>query len=128
MKSNIIPVAGDNAQCPTHRTEILAATKSRAIEVARSLQRPWATASELSLFIGFKPQEIDQALQDALLPVVRLDGERAFLILPGRPSPDFQLVADFSPSATARGFHAFVVSTLSTDGSGLPLAADREAA
>lgn len=86
------------------------------------------TASELSLFIEFKPQEIDQALQDALLPVVRLDGERAFLILPGRPSPAFQLVSEFSPSATARGFHAFVVGTLSTEGEGSPLVAHPEAA
>lgn len=126
--TNIIPIAGDDAPSPTHRTEILAATRSRAIEVARSVQRPWVTASELSLFIGFKPQEIDQALQDALLPVVRLDGERAFLILPGRPSPAFQLVSEFSPSATARGFHAFVVGTLSTEGEGSPLAAHRKAA
>jgi len=128
MKFNVTKITGVDAPSPTRRSEILAATRSRAIEVARSFQRPWVTASELSLFIGFQAGEITQALQEALLPVVRLEGERAFLILPGRPSPAFQLVADFSPSATACGFHALVASALSVGGAGSPTAAHREAA
>lgn len=128
MKFNVTTITGVDAPSPTRRTEILAATRSRAIEVVRSFQRPWVTASELSLFIGFQAGEIDQALQEALLPVVRLEGERAFLILPGPPSPAFQLVADFSPSATTFGFHTLVTSALSAGGAGSLSAADREAA
>ena|SRR5688572_13579216 len=89
MKANQI------TSCP-----ILEEFESKRQSILNALASPWATTNDLDRFIPGGPEAIAQALRDAMLPAVRIDGKRAFLVSPRLAHARLQLVGEFSPTTS----------------------------